>query len=382
MRALRPTILAGLALALLAGCNMSGRPTDSAETAPAPAVAPVAPAVAPAVPATYVVVPGDTVYGLARRFGVDRRELIRTNNLVPPYKLLVGQRLILPTPAGAVVQGASAEPPAPAPAAIPSAAAPAAAGEPAPPPAGHTAVTATPLAPPPGATAKPPASAATQAAAAQTAAAQAAAAQAGATPAVPPPPPPPPPPQPLGKATATAEPLVAPPTPPPPPAEAAPSAAKPAESKPAEAKPAETKPAETKPATGEAKPAAAGKFLWPVDGKVIAKFGSIANGLHNDGINIAVPEGTPVHAADGGVVAYAGNELKGFGNLLLIRHPNGWMSAYAHNETLLVKRGDSVKRGQVIAKAGATGNVTSPQLHFELRHNTEAVDPQAYLGSS
>ncbi|MFO1059231.1 MAG: M23 family metallopeptidase [Dongiaceae bacterium] len=174
-----------------------------------------------------------------------------------------------------------------------------------------------------------------------------------------------------------------PPAVPPPPAAgqaSAEAAAKPPETPPETA--AAAKPAEAKPAASEAKPATAGKFMWPVDGKVVAKFGSIANGLHNDGINIAVPVGTPVHAADGGVVAYSGNELKGFGNLLLIRHPNGWMSAYAHNETLLVKRGDTVKRGQVIAKAGATGNVTSPQLHFELRHNTEAVDPQAYLGAS
>jgi len=124
------------------------------------------------------------------------------------------------------------------------------------------------------------------------------------------------------------------------------------------------------------------KFLLPVNGKLTARFGSVSNGLHNDGINIAAPRGTPVRAAQNGVVAYAGNELKGFGNLLLIRHANGWMTAYAHNDVLLVKRGDQVKRGQVIARVGSTGNVATPQLHFELRHNTEAVDPTPNLGNS
>ena len=95
----------------------------------------------------------------------------------------------------------------------------------------------------------------------------------------------------------------------------------------------------------------------------------------NDGINLAVPEGTPIKAADDGVVAYAGNELKGYGNLVLIRHANGFVSAYANASELLVKRGDTIKRGQVIAHAGQTGNVTSPQLHFEIRKGSTPVDP-------
>ena len=99
----------------------------------------------------------------------------------------------------------------------------------------------------------------------------------------------------------------------------------------------------------------------------------------NDGINIAVPEGTPVKAAEDGVVAYAGNELKGYGNLVLIRHPNGFVSAYANNGDLNVKRGDQVKRGQTIANSGQTGNVASPQLHFELRKGSTPVDPMPYL---
>ncbi len=121
---------------------------------------------------------------------------------------------------------------------------------------------------------------------------------------------------------------------------------------------------------------------WPVRGKVISGFGPKANGLKNEGINIAVPEGTSVRAADGGVVAYAGNELKGYGNLVLIRHENGYVTAYAHAKELFVKRGDTVKRGDVIAKAGQTGSVSSPQLHFEVRKGATALDPMKYLSST
>jgi murein DD-endopeptidase MepM/ murein hydrolase activator NlpD len=120
-------------------------------------------------------------------------------------------------------------------------------------------------------------------------------------------------------------------------------------------------------------------FRWPVKGRVIAGFGPKPSGGQNDGINLAVPEGTPVKAADDGVVAYAGNELKGYGNLVLIRHSNGFVSAYAHASELMVKRGDTIKRGQVIANAGQTGNVTSPQLHFEIRKGSTPVDPTKYL---
>jgi len=117
------------------------------------------------------------------------------------------------------------------------------------------------------------------------------------------------------------------------------------------------------------------EFRWPARGRVIQGFRS--NG--NDGINIAVPEGTTVKAAEGGVVAYAGSELKGYGNLVLIRHPNGFVSAYAHNGEISVKRGEQVKRGQSIAKSGQSGNVSTPQLHFELRKGSTPVDPTQYL---
>jgi murein DD-endopeptidase MepM/ murein hydrolase activator NlpD len=121
-------------------------------------------------------------------------------------------------------------------------------------------------------------------------------------------------------------------------------------------------------------------FTWPVQGSVISGYGPKEGGLYNEGINIAVPQGTPVRAAQDGEVAYVGNELRGYGNLLLVRHPNGWVTAYAHNQQLLVQRGDKVKRGQVIARSGATGNVDAPQVHFELRQGTRSVDPTRYLG--
>ncbi len=121
------------------------------------------------------------------------------------------------------------------------------------------------------------------------------------------------------------------------------------------------------------------KLRWPASGKIIAGFGSRPDGTHNDGINLQVPLGTEVHAAETGVVAYAGSELKGYGNLILLRHDNGWVTAYAHNDEVLVKRGDKVKRGQVIAKAGKTGSVDQPQVHFELRQGQKPVDPVPYL---
>jgi murein DD-endopeptidase MepM/ murein hydrolase activator NlpD len=123
-------------------------------------------------------------------------------------------------------------------------------------------------------------------------------------------------------------------------------------------------------------------FRWPVRGRVIAAFGPKSNGVQNDGINLAVPEGTPIKAAEDGVVAYAGSELKGYGNLVLVRHPNGFVTAYAHASDILVKRGETVKRGQVIAHAGQTGNVTSPQLHFEIRKGATPVDPSQYLSGA
>jgi murein DD-endopeptidase MepM/ murein hydrolase activator NlpD len=146
---------------------------------------------------------------------------------------------------------------------------------------------------------------------------------------------------------------------------------------------AKEEPKTTETAVKAAEPSGAmPSFRWPARGRVIAGFGSKPNGVQNDGINLAVPEGTPIKAADDGVVAYAGNELKGYGNLVLIRHSNGYVSAYAHARELLVKRGDTIRRGQVIAHSGQTGNVTSPQLHFEIRKGSTPVDPTQFLGGA
>jgi murein DD-endopeptidase MepM/ murein hydrolase activator NlpD len=128
--------------------------------------------------------------------------------------------------------------------------------------------------------------------------------------------------------------------------------------------------------------AAASSFRWPVRGRVITGFGPKSNGQQNDGINLAVPEGTSVKAAEDGVVAYAGNELKGYGNLVLVRHSNGYVTAYAHASEIKVKRGDPVKRGQIIALAGQTGNVTSPQLHFEIRKGSTPIDPTQLMANN
>ena len=116
------------------------------------------------------------------------------------------------------------------------------------------------------------------------------------------------------------------------------------------------------------------KFAWPVSGKVVTPFGS-----GNDGINIAGKLGTPIKAAEDGSVAYAGNELKGYGNLILVKHKDGWITAYAHNRKLLVKKGDVIKKGQKIAEMGDTGGVKTPQLHFEIRYKAKVVNPSQYL---
>jgi murein DD-endopeptidase MepM/ murein hydrolase activator NlpD len=137
------------------------------------------------------------------------------------------------------------------------------------------------------------------------------------------------------------------------------------------------------PAAAAAPPPAAeahgGRFAWPVRGKVVSGYGAESNGGKNDGINIAAPMGSPVRAIEGGEVAYAGNELKGYGNLVLIKHADGLISAYAHCAELLVKKGDHVSAGQVIAKVGTSGGVKDPQLHFELRKGQRPVDPREFL---
>lgn len=138
--------------------------------------------------------------------------------------------------------------------------------------------------------------------------------------------------------------------------------------------------AEPAPAVIPQPPRRAGRrFAWPVQGPVISRFGPKAGGFYNDGINIAVHAGTEVRAAENGVVTYVGNELRGFGNLVLIRHDGGWVTAYAHAAEINVKPGQIVRQGQVIARAGRSGRVNRPQLHFEIRKGRKAVDPLRHL---
>lgn len=278
-------------------------------------------------PRQHVVERAETVAAIARRYGVDPSAVIRLNHLAPPYVVHKGEVLRLPEPTTAAAVAAPAVvTPAPAP---PAAATPPpapAAGSSHPASGGITAVELPPAAVPAPSPAPVPAQQ-----------------------------------QPAQATTAS-------------------SAAPPAPPKPAAPGPATDLQAK---ATGAATPPPApraGRFVWPVEGTVISRFGTKDGGLRNDGVNIAAPRSTPVRAAENGVVAYAGNELRGFGNLLLIRHADGWVSAYAHNETLLVHRGDRVKRGQIIARVGSTGSVSTSQLHFELRHGSEAIDPLTVLG--
>lgn len=292
----------------------------------------------------YIVQKGDTLYGIARMFNVEVSEVTRLNNLPPPYAVQAGQPLRLPGSGGGT-------------------GAPTALAE-APAPAKRGSVTAEALPAPGGGTGS--AAAAPAAAAAAQPAAPAAAAPAAAS---------------SASGDVAYEPgqepkALRPPVPPVRPAAPPPAAAK-------DAAPAQTAPSQTAAAAAPkaAEPPARGapRFLWPLKGRILSGFGPKPDGMHNDGLNIAAAKGTPVRAADNGVVAYAGNELKGFGNLLLLRHADGWITAYAHLDELKVDKGATVKRGQVIGTVGQSGAVDAPQLHFELRRGSQAVDPREHL---
>ena len=281
---------------------------------------------------SYVVQKGDTVSGIAARQGVSISALIQMNNLRAPYTLQIGQALVLPTSVDAPVV-ASAQP-----AALPVGQQP------------------KPFVPQ---------------------GAPAVATQAGGTVS----------PQPGGGiAAGNLPPLQGTPAPAPVPSEGQ-APGEPVEISPAQPTPP-TQTAQIEPPP-PAKPAPVGDplpvlkpdspFIWPVDGKVVSKFGPAKDNQQNDGINIAAPVGAPVQASAPGVVAYAGNELRGFGNMVLLRHADGWVTAYAHNSSLLVQKGDKVSQGQTIARVGSSGNVDTPQLHFELRKGTKAVDPLKVL---
>ena len=120
-------------------------------------------------------------------------------------------------------------------------------------------------------------------------------------------------------------------------------------------------------------------YMWPVKGKIISKFGLLAKGLRNDGINISADIGNPVLAIESGKIVYAGNEIQAFGNLILIKHNNNKTSAYAHLDKINVKKGESVNKGQIIALVGNSGKVSIPQLHFEIRDKDGPLDPLKYL---
>ncbi|TWB31719.1 murein DD-endopeptidase MepM/ murein hydrolase activator NlpD [Nitrospirillum bahiense] len=335
-------------------------------------------------PHTYVIKPGDTLYGIARTFNVDSSELARLNSLAPPYLLRVGQTLNLPhagptpawTPPGGAPTVAEAPPPAAAPrpgvtsaGRAPASAATAPQVSAAPPPVtvaprrtvesqelaapSASAPVGAPLptgstgaAIPPGATAAPAARWApvTPGSSSEpTAASPSAAPAISSTPATRAP----------GSATPPAV-VAAGPSVPPPSAMPAPEAPAPA-------------------------PKGGARFLWPVTGQVISTHGAKPGGQYNDGINIAAPTGTPVVAADAGVVKYAGNQLRGFGNLVLIQHADGMVTAYAQLDQIMVEANARVARGQRIGTVGATGNVTSPQLHFEVRQGNKVLDPMDVL---
>jgi murein DD-endopeptidase MepM/ murein hydrolase activator NlpD len=121
------------------------------------------------------------------------------------------------------------------------------------------------------------------------------------------------------------------------------------------------------------------KFSWPIRGTIVSAYGAKRNGLFNDGINIGGKVGATIAAAENGVVAYAGNEVKGMGNLIIVQHTDGWMTIYAHMDKMSVRRGARVSVGQKIGTLGQTGKVDSPQLHFEIRKGTKAYDPISQL---
>lgn len=300
--------------------------------APTPTVAP--PAVTPV---RVAVLPGDTLRTVARRHDVDWQELARLNGLAPPYVIHPGQQLVLPlrlpppVPVGSVVAGgAAADPPA---APVTTLA------------EGARAVTAEPL-PPPGAAGAPAPSAAVLAGAASSSAAL----------------PPAPPAAAVLPASAGGLPL------PPPWPDAGEEGARRAV-------------AEAPPSPGaERWTRGSGRLAWPVRGRIVSTFGRKAGGLVNDGVNIAAPLGTPIRAAHDGTVVYVGNEVRGFGNLILIRDASGLVTAYAHADAVTVRQGQSVREGQVIGRVGRTGAVTTPQLHFQVRRDGRPVDPMRYLG--
>jgi len=146
---------------------------------------------------------------------------------------------------------------------------------------------------------------------------------------------------------------------------------------------------ESSPAPSDAQVTAAGqgRFIWPVDGQILSGFGSKPGGQRNDGVDVGAPSGTVVKAAAAGDVVYAGNQVPGFGNLVLIKHPGGWVTAYAHLSQTTVKIKDHVEQGDQVGEVGQTGGVDTPELHFEIRYaptprdKAKPIDPTLVLPS-
>lgn len=269
-------------------------------------------------PETVQVNEGDTLFSIARAYSTDQSELVRLNNLTPPYNLSRGQQLKLPSTVSQITTVTET-------------------AEVVTPPQ-ITSETLPPVSSGPIATTENANGSKTHSSSAGVITEETLAPPPGATSGT-------------GNLGATTQ------LPPPPKEVAA------------------AKPASNKPALGAGVP----KFSWPTNGSTLSEYGPKAGGRHNDGINIGAPLGSPVRAAAAGEVVYAGDNVAGFGNLVLVRHSGGYASAYGHLQNPLVKRGDMVDAGQAIAQVGKTGNVSTPQLHFEIRKGTQAVNPKPYL---
>lgn len=330
-------------------------------------------------PKLYVVKAGDTLYGLSRQFQVDMAELVRLNGLQAPYILKTGQTLRLPGQSPMAGTAIASVPPPP----VARPAIPAPGRKPDLPPAASSSpaertqrpvVEVAPLPPPPAASAgasprpaPPPATGAASASAAGRRDVEILPPSPSAAPPAAPVTPDRRPATPSAPAAATA-PVSAPAATPVPPVAAAP---------PAQVAAVAPPPA---PPKDDVPPTRAGnKFLWPVRGPILSGFGEKPGGLRNDGINIGAPKGTAVMASENGIVAYAGNQLKSFGNLVLIRHDGGWVTVYAHLDAIAVEQGQRVTRGQGIGTVGQTGNVRSAQLHFAVRKGEQVLNPVEQL---
>jgi murein DD-endopeptidase MepM/ murein hydrolase activator NlpD len=324
--------LLGILAAALGACAEQTDPAPVFQRGAAASVFAPVPASAPAL--EVIVKRGQTLDGYAYTYHQPKSAIIAANGLHPPYELKAGQRLIIPGHSAAPIQQAAKSAVTP----------PVATPTPLPPLHAET------LAPPQPATPPPAAASATQEV-------------------IPLDGPPPkeasaPPPRPASPQAALTPPQTIPLGP------ASP------------ASPAVTPAPLTLPQPQANAAVPGGRFPWPVRGRVLASYGNTPGGGHNDGINIAAPRGTPVRSIDAGTVAYAGNEVKGYGNIVLIKHANGWISAYAHLDDVTVKPGDTITSGEVIAKVGDSGGVAEPQLHFELRRGKQPVDPKEFLAPS